>query len=331
MTPYTSPKPSSLTFDRNPMPRQPITTFDELLAAAARLEQAHIVVVSPANTETFEAVRLASERLPVKFHLVGRRETIERGLGTSGPFSPAIEIHDVPAAREALTAALELLRKKSGDILLKGSLDTATLMRAVLDENAGLRTGRLLSDVFVFEYPARNTNKFIMITDGGLNPAPDLKDKVELIRNAVQVAHALGNPLPKVAVLSASEFVSPGIPSTVDAAALAKMTERGQITGCVVDGPLALDNAVSAEAVREKGIRSAVAGQAEILLAPGIEAANSLAKSTTLFAGYRLAHVIVGARIPILIPSRADRSDAKLLSIALGMIMSHERKDINEG
>lgn len=331
MTPATSPKHSTLTFERNPMTLQPVTTFDELLATASRLDQTHIVVVFPANAETFEAVRIASDRLPVKFHLVGHRETIERGLGTSGPLSPAIEIHDVPAAREALTAALQVIKKGSGDILLKGSLDTATLMRAVLDENAGLRTGRLLSDVFVFEYPPRNANKLVMITDGGLNPAPDLKDKVELIHNAVQVAHALGNTLPKVAVLAASEFVSPGIPSTVDAAALAKMNERGQIAGCIVDGPLALDNAVSAEAVREKGIRSAVAGQAEILLAPGIEAANSLAKSTTLFAGYRLAHVIVGARIPILIPSRADRSDAKLLSIALGMIMSHQRKDINEG
>jgi len=312
------------------MPRQPITTFDELLSAASRLEQTRIVVVSPANAETFEAIRMAAERLPVKFHLVGHRNTIEQGLQLPGSLAPAIELHHHPTAREALTASVELLRKKSGEILLKGSLDTATLMRGVLDENAGLRTGRLLSDVFVFEYPQRHANRFVMITDGGLTPAPDLKDKVELIRNAVETAHALGNPLPKVAVLCASEFVSPTIPSTVDAAALAKMNERGQIVGCVVDGPLALDNAMSPEAVSEKRIRSAVAGQAEILVAPSIEAANSLAKSTTLFAGYRLAHVIVGARIPILIPSRADKSDAKLLSIALGMIMSSYQRGTTE-
>jgi phosphotransacetylase len=145
---------------------------------------------------------------------------------------------------------------------------------------------------------------------------------VELIRNAVEVAHALGSTMPKVAVLSASEFVTPSIPSTLDAAILAKMNERGQISGCLVDGPLALDNAISADAAREKGIRSSVAGDADILIAANIEAANSLAKSTTLFAGYRLAHVIVGARVPICIPSRADRSDAKLLSIALGVIMN---------
>jgi len=164
--------------------------------------------------------------------------------------------------------------------------------------------------------------KFIMITDGGMTLAPDLKNKVELIKNAVEVAHALGNPNPKVAVLSATEFVLPNLQSTLDAAALSKMNERGQITGCVVDGPFALDNAISNDAAAEKRIKSEVAGRAEILVAANIESANSLAKSTTYFAGLRLAHVIVGAAVPILIPSRADKSDAKLLSIALGMIMS---------
>jgi phosphate butyryltransferase len=165
-------------------------------------------------------------------------------------------------------------------------------------------------------------NKFVMITDGGMTMAPDLRNKVELINNAVDVAHALGNPLPKVAVLSATEFVLPNLPSTLDAAALSKMNERGQIKGCIVDGPFALDNAVSAEAAGEKRINSPVAGKAEILIAANIESANSLAKSTTFFAGLRLAHVIVGGRVPVLIPSRADKSDAKLLSMALGVIMA---------
>ena len=162
----------------------------------------------------------------------------------------------------------------------------------------------------------------VMITDGGLNIAPDLEAKVQLIQNAVAVAHALGNANPKVAVLSASEFVQANMPSSVDAAALAQMNARGQIQGCVVDGPLALDNALEAHAAGEKGIRSAVAGAAEILLCPTIECANMLAKSTTYIGNARLAHVIVGARIPILIPSRADKSDAKLLSLALGMVMA---------
>jgi phosphate butyryltransferase len=309
------------------MPREPITTFDQLVTAASRLPRARVVVVSPANAETFEALRLAADLLPATFECVGNRETIEQGIREFGRHRAAVMIHHRPSPAEALAAALQMIEKKPGEILLKGSLDTATLMRAVLDEGTGLRTGDLLSDVFLFEFPARKLNPFIMITDGGLNLSPDLKDKMALIRNAVEVAHALGNSLPKVAVLSASEFVTPSLPSTLDAAALAKMNERGQIGGCIVDGPLALDNAVSPEAVREKGIQSPVAGQADILLAPGIEAANCLAKSTTLFAGLRLAHVIVGAKIPILIPSRADRSDAKVLSIALGMIMSEYRRE----
>jgi phosphate butyryltransferase len=158
--------------------------------------------------------------------------------------------------------------------------------------------------------------------------APDLKNKVELIVNAVEVAHALGNPNPKVAVLSATEMVLPNLQSTLDAAALSKMNERGQIKGCIVDGPFGLDNAVSVEAAEEKRIKSPVAGRAEILIAANIESANSLAKSTTYFAGLRLAHVIVGGRVPVLIPSRADKSDAKLYSIALGVLMSehHNRQ-----
>jgi phosphate butyryltransferase len=161
-----------------------------------------------------------------------------------------------------------------------------------------------------------------MITDGGMTLAPDLNNKVELINNAVEVAHAIGNPNPKVAVLSATEFVLANLPSTLDAAALSKMNERGQIKGCLVDGPFGLDNAISEEAAAEKAIASPVAGHAEILLAANIESANSLAKSTTYFAGLRLAHVIVGGRVPILIPSRADKSDAKVLSVALGVIMA---------
>jgi phosphate butyryltransferase len=161
-----------------------------------------------------------------------------------------------------------------------------------------------------------------MITDGGLNIAPDLEAKVQLIQNAVEVAHALGNANPKVAVLAATELVQPNMPSTIDAAALSQMSARGQIPGCVVYGPLALDNALDEQAAHEKRIESAVAGAAEILVCPNIECANALAKSTTYIGHARLAHVIMGARIPILIPSRADTTDAKLLSLALGMIMS---------
>ena len=299
-----------------------IGTFDELMAAAARITGCTVVVAAPTNAATFEAIDVAHRSLPVNFLLIGDRETINRGIPADARDPARMSIVHHPDMHSTLRASIEASTQGPRRILMKGSIDTATLMKAVLDDKSDLRTGGLLSDVFVFEYPPRTQNAFIMITDGGVTVAPDLKAKAELIRNAVEVAHALGNPAPRVAVLSATEFVTPGLPSTVDAAALSKMNERGQIQGCIVDGPLALDNAVSPEAVQEKGIVSQVAGRAEILVAPTIEAANCLAKATTLFAASRLAHVIVGARIPILIPSRADRSDAKVLSIALGMIMA---------
>ncbi len=298
-----------------------IGDFRALLVHAATLAPQRVVVINPATDEMFASIADAGQRLGALFTLTGQEHTIRKGLAGAGADPAGVEIVDCPTVVQALESAMDTVRKERADILMKGSVDTSTMMRAALREESGLRTGRLLSDIFVLEYPGREENKFVMITDGGMTLAPDLKNKIELIRNAVDVAHALGNARPRVAVLSATEFVLPNLPSTLDAAALSKMNERGQITGCVVDGPFALDNAVSPEAAQEKGIRSDVAGRADILLAANIESANSLAKSTTYFAGLPLAHVIVGARIPILIPSRADRSDARLASIALGMVM----------
>jgi phosphate butyryltransferase len=299
-----------------------ILDFDSLLKHASTITGMRVAVVAPGNAETFSSIVQAQNILHAFFLLVGDREVIQQGMANLGGDPSKTEIIHCPDPKGALRTAIELVRDEKADILMKGNVDTGTMMKAVLEEGSGLRTGRLLSDIFVLEYPPREMSKFIMITDGGMTLAPDLKNKVELIRNAVEVAHALGNPMPKVAVLSATEFVVPNLQSTLDAAALSKMNDRGQITGCVVDGPFALDNAISNDAAAEKRIKSEVAGQAEILVAANIESANSLAKSTTYFAGLRLAHVIVGARVPVLIPSRADKSDAKLLSIALGMIMS---------
>ena len=295
-----------------------IRALDELLRAAAGVKSRRALVVSPANHETLAAIREAREKLGLQFVLVGDRRIIEPAL----PGDAGFEIVDRSNLDDSLAASAELLGSGEVDILMKGSLDTPTLIKAALRPESGLRTGRLLSDVFVFEYASRRENKLVMITDGGLNIAPDLEAKVQLIQNAVEVAHALGNANPKVAVLAATELVQPNMLSTTDAAALAQMNARGQIPGCVVYGPLALDNALDEQAAHEKRIESAVAGAAEILICPNIECANALAKSTTYIGHARLAHVIIGARIPILIPSRADTSDAKLLSLALGMIMS---------
>jgi len=295
-------------------------TFDDLLSRAKNLPRKRIALIAPASDETFIAIREALNTLPVHFLLAGDPSAIRNKLveGSSVTLLPAGSIP------EAVLCCLQAVRNGEADILMKGSVDTGSMMKAAVDEADGIRTGRLMSDVFICEYPP--ANRFLMITDGGLTIAPTLRDKVDLIHNAATVAHALGNMNPRVAVLSASEMVNPSMQSSIDAAALAKMNERGQIKGCVVDGPFALDNAIDPAAAREKGITSPVAGNADILLLPTIEAANALAKSTTYFAGYRLAHVVVGARVPILIPSRADKSDAKLLSMALGMIMSEHRE-----
>jgi phosphate butyryltransferase len=299
-----------------------VQDFSELVAAAKKIGRKRVVVIFPNNDETFGAVKQASDSQIAKFTLVGDEPLIRRKLAEIRV--PAADVTVVPATSmtAALHASIEIIREGQGDILMKGGIDTSTMMKAVLHEDAGIRMGRLLSDIFILEFPQRVANKFVMITDGGMTLAPDLNNKVELIKNAVEVAHALGNENPKVAVLSATEFVLANLQSTLDAAALSKMNERGQIKGCIVDGPFALDNAISMEAAEEKKITSPVAGRAEILIAANIESANSLAKSTTFFAGLRLAHVIVGGRVPVLIPSRADKSDAKLFSIALGVIMS---------
>ncbi|MGA9119744.1 MAG: bifunctional enoyl-CoA hydratase/phosphate acetyltransferase [Bacteroidota bacterium] len=301
-----------------------IQTFEQLLKFAAGLPPKRVAVINPSNEETFDSIVEAQKALRATFLLTGDTEAIEAGLAKAHGDASTVSIRQCRDMQTALKTAINAVREREADILMKGGVDTSTMMRAVLDERDGLRTGRLLSDIFLLEFPHRQENRFVMITDGGMTLAPDLKNKVELINNAVEVAHALGNALPKVAILSATEFVLPNLQSTLDAAALAKMNDRGQITGCIVDGPFALDNAISDDAAAEKRIKSEVAGRAEILIAANIESANSLAKSTTYFAGLRLAHVVVGGRAPILIPSRADKSDAKLLSIALGMIMSEK-------
>ncbi len=309
-----------------------IENLEELIDFASTLPTKTIGVIYPSNQETFSALSESVTRLKVSFKLFGQKESIEKGMKEFYGTHPEMEIIDHASRESALSAAIAAACDGEADILMKGGIDTGTMMKAVLsggngrEGNSSLRTGRLLSDVFVFEYPKRKGSQLVMITDGGMTLAPDLKNKVELVTNAVDVAHALRNANPKVAILSATEFVLTNLQSTIDAAALSKMNERGQIQGCVVDGPLALDSALSENAAEEKGIKSEVAGRAEVLVAPNIEAANSLAKSTTYFANLRLAHVIVGARIPILIPSRADKKDAKLLSVALGCIVAEYSK-----
>ncbi len=202
---------------------------------------------------------------------------------------------------------------------MKGSLHTDELMVAVVARDSGLRTGRRLSHVFAMDVPSYA--KPLFITDAAINIAPDLKTKADIVQNAVDLLHALGNTLPKVAILSAVETVNPQIPSTLDAAALCKMADRGQITGAVLDGPLAFDNAVSIAAAAIKKIVSPVEGEADILLAPNLEAGNMVAKQLSYLSGADSAGIVLGARVPIILTSRADSVESRLASVALAQVM----------
>ncbi len=300
-----------------------IQNFKDFLTYALTVQGKSTVVVQPHNEESLAAVIGAKKLGLAEFHLVGDetiiRQTISNLKGNSGDYT----IHHSSDTDSAIENSIQLINSKTCHILMKGSVDTSTLMKAIFDPKYNLRTGQLFSDVFIFEYPQRTENKLIMITDGGLNLQPDLHAKIGLINNAVKVAHALGNMNPKVALLSASEKVNPKLQSSLDAAELTKMNREGKITGCTIDGPLALDLCISPQAVKEKNINSQVAGNADIIICPSIETANSLAKSTQYFAKLPHAQVIVGGKIPILIPSRADNHGEKVRTIGLGVIMSN--------
>lgn len=300
-----------------------INNFNELLDHVKKVKPKKVAVAAAHNEAALHAVTEAKRMAVADSVLVGDAYKIREILSSMGsPETVNFEIIDEKDDIRSAEIAVDMIREKKADILLKGKVDTSTLMKAVLNSEKGLRTGRVLSDAFIFQFDGREgDNKLIIITDGGLNLFPDLNQKIEIIKNAVDVAHALGNDIPKVAILSAVETVNPNIPGTIDAAVISKMNERGQIKGCLIDGPLALDNAVSPESAKEKGIKSPVAGHADILIAANLEMGNVLAKSTTYFAKLRLGHVVMGAKAPILIPSRADNSDAKLLSICLGVMV----------
>ncbi|MYM92078.1 bifunctional enoyl-CoA hydratase/phosphate acetyltransferase, partial [Rugamonas sp. FT82W] len=231
-----------------------------------------------------------------------------------------VEVVDVPHSHAAAARAAAMAAAGEVEMLMKGSLHTDEMISAVLAA-PGLRTARRLSHVFRIEVPLYD--KVLLISDGALNIQPTLDDKVDIVQNAIELAHALGTPQPKVAILSAVETVTPKIPSTLDAAALCKMAERGQISGALLDGPLAFDNAISPMAARAKGIVSEVAGHADILIAPDLEAGNLLAKQLEYLAGAAVCGVVLGAAVPIALTSRADDAAARTASAALALMLAH--------
>jgi phosphate acetyltransferase len=231
---------------------------------------------------------------------------------------------DTPHSHAAAAKGVEIVRMGEADALMKGSLHTDELMAEVVDKDTGLRTARRISHVFIMDVPTYG--KALFITDAAVNIFPTLEDKADIVQNAIDLARALGIDRPKVAILSAVETVSSKIPSTIDAAALCKMSERGQIVGGILDGPLALDNAISLEAAAAKHIRSPVAGDADILVVPDMEAGNLLAKELTFLANADAAGIVLGARVPIILTSRADNVRARMASCAVASLYAHARR-----
>lgn len=292
--------------------------YARLIAATKDLEPVRTAVVHPCDALSLTGALDAARQGIISPVLVGPKLKIEVAAQEAGRSLDGIEVIDAPHSHAAAQAAVALVRAGKVDALMKGSLHTDELMEAIVDSALGLRTERRMSHVYVLDVPTYP--KPLLITDAAINIYPDLAIKRDIVQNAIDLARALGTPLPKVAILSAVETVNPRIASTLDAASLCKMADRGQITGGLLDGPLAFDNAISPVAVAAKGIVSDVAGIADILVAPDLEAANMMAKQLIYLAGADAAGIVLGARVPIILTSRADSPVSRLASCALAQL-----------
>ncbi len=289
--------------------------YRELIERTQSYEPVATALVHPCSAPSLTGAIEAKAQGLIAPILVGPKKKIEQAAIEAEIPLNGVEIMDVPHSHAAADRAVELVREGKAQAIMKGALKTEELIGAILDRQTGLRTERRLSHVFAFDVP--HYPKPLFITDAAINITPTLADKRDIIQNAIDLAHSLGNPKPKVAILSAVEMVNPRIPSTVDAAALCKMADRGQISGGDIDGPLAFDNAVSVSAAKTKGIASTVAGEADILIAPDLEAGNMIAKQLIYLAGADAAGIVLGARVPIMLNSRSDGTLSRLASCAL--------------
>lgn len=280
-----------------------------------------VAVAAAEDDHVLEAVHNARLEGMIQPILFGNQDKIRSVAEELGIDTAKLEIHHTQSHAESAEQAVKAVFEKRADILMKGIADTATVLRAVLNKEFGLRTGKLLSHVLVFDAPGKFQKLFLM-SDGAMNIEPDLKAKIEIVQNAVSVAHALGLEKPNVAMLAAIEVVNPDMSTAVDDAIISKMGDRGQIKGAVIDGPLALDNAVSLESAQIKGINSPVAGHADVMIVDNIDVGNVFYKTLVYFAGSSVAGVIMGASTPIVLTSRADSSEAKFNSLALACIIA---------
>ena len=298
--------------------------FDRLLAEAEPLEALPTAVVAPEDANSLGGAILAMRHTLIHPILIGDRHKIAAAAHELGEDIAGCSVIHVETHRDAAAMGVKLVNEGRAKALMKGYLHTDELLGQVVKSDGGLRIGRRLSHVFVFDVPGQK--HLIFVTDAAINIAPDLETKVDIVQNAIDLARTLGVETPKVGVLSAVETVNPKIPSTLDAAALSKMAERGQIRNGLVDGPLAMDNAIDMNAARTKGIKSLVAGQADILVAPNLESGNMLAKELTFVAHAEAGGVVIGAKCPIILTSRSDDDKARLASCAIAALYA-ERKD----
>ncbi|WP_099827114.1 bifunctional enoyl-CoA hydratase/phosphate acetyltransferase [Oceaniglobus indicus] len=297
--------------------------YARLIAATAALAPVRTAVVHPCDALSLGGAIEAAQQGMILPVLVGPRARIDAAAQDAGCNLDGIEIIDTPHSHAAAAAAVALVREGKVAALMKGSLHTDELLEAAIDSTLGLRTERRMSHVYALDVPTYP--KPLLITDAAINIDPDLTTKRDIIQNAIELAQALGIDLPRVAILSAVETVNPRIASTLDAAALCKMADRGQITGGLIDGPLAFDNAISPVAVAAKGIVSDVAGQADILVAPDLESGNMIAKQLIYLAGADAAGIVLGARVPIILTSRADSRVSRLASCAMAQLFIHHK------
>jgi len=304
--------------------KRPHEKFERLVAKAQGLQPVTTAVAHPCDEVSLEgAVKAAKMRLIVPI-LVGPSARIREVAGLAKLDIDGFELVDAEHSHDAAAKAVALVRSGRAEALMKGSLHTDELMGAAVSREAGLRTARRISHCFVMDVPGQPSA--FVITDAAVNIAPTLEEKVDIVQNAIDLAHILGVEEVRVAILSAMETVNPKVPSTLEAAALCKMADRGQITGALLDGPLALDNAISPEAVAVKKIASLVAGRANVLVVPDLEAGNMLAKSLSLLAGADGAGIVLGARVPIILTSRADALLTRLASCAVAVLIADSRR-----
>ena len=307
-----------------PVGRNTHEKFHQLVEKAQQYAPVKVAVAHPCDQVSLESAVAAAKLKLIEPILVGPQEKIrsvasEHRLDISG-----FQIVDAEYSEDSAAKAVELVREGRAEALMKGSLHTDELMGAVVKRDTGLRTARRISHCFIMDVP--DHDQPLIITDAAVNIAPDLKGKVDITQNAIDLAHAMGVPEVRVAILSAMESVNPDVPSTLEAAALCKMADRGQIKGALLDGPLALDNAISPEAAAIKKIKSPVAGRANVLVVPDLEAGNMLAKSLSFLADADAAGIVLGAKVPIILTSRADEEMARLASCAVAQLLVAARK-----